>query len=402
MRNLDLQHASAIFTSASVGSTHISLYACLATITNGYIFDLLNWTGTLELIRIDGSGGTQDGITNNTGGATINASDSVIGVGLTNTFIISGVSIIQSSVISCNISIISGGNVTSNYCTSLQEMTTTGSGTIIASYCLFGSVGGPTPITHGSAALLAFLQCTIVTGGATAIAGAGAGSIIIEDLSYPLTSAVAGTLTFSGGNTQNGNLITQNITSWPSTDIDINLADAAGSNNLTIQNSTPATLMNVNTLGFVTLPLQPSVLAYTSANVANVTGDGTVYTIIMNTERFDINGDFNTTTGTFTAPVTGKYAFTWNASAGDFAVGHTSFRNTLTTSNATYQGFSVNPFATQDVPATSINTNGSVICDMDITDTAFVTIEVGGGAKTVSNRGDAVNHGSRISIELVS
>ncbi len=54
-------------------------------------------------------------------------------------------------------------------------------------------------------------------------------------------------------------------------------------------------------------PIQFS--ANLSATVNNVTGDGTTYTVICDTEITDAAGAYNNSTGTFTAPVNGYYSF---------------------------------------------------------------------------------------------
>ena len=58
--------------------------------------------------------------------------------------------------------------------------------------------------------------------------------------------------------------------------------------------------------GTITKPNQPLVVAYNSAVDSNVTGDGSTFTIIFDTEVTDQNADFDGTS-TFTAPVTGHY-----------------------------------------------------------------------------------------------
>lgn len=58
---------------------------------------------------------------------------------------------------------------------------------------------------------------------------------------------------------------------------------------------------------------QPFVLAYVNAPLSNKTGNGTQYTLLFNTVLFDQHSDYNSGTGTFTAPVTGKYFVTAQA-----------------------------------------------------------------------------------------
>ncbi len=51
------------------------------------------------------------------------------------------------------------------------------------------------------------------------------------------------------------------------------------------------------------------VSAYLSANMTNVTGDGTSFNPIFDSTYVNTGGSFNTTTGVFTAPSTGNYAY---------------------------------------------------------------------------------------------
>lgn len=52
----------------------------------------------------------------------------------------------------------------------------------------------------------------------------------------------------------------------------------------------------------------PLVVAYNSADLLNITGDDTVYTIPFNTTDVNVGTAYNTTTGVFTAGVTGIYS----------------------------------------------------------------------------------------------
>ncbi len=51
--------------------------------------------------------------------------------------------------------------------------------------------------------------------------------------------------------------------------------------------------------------------AYLNGTVSNVTGDGTRYTIILNTTDLNVGSAYDTTTGLFTAPVDGLYSFAY-------------------------------------------------------------------------------------------
>lgn len=54
---------------------------------------------------------------------------------------------------------------------------------------------------------------------------------------------------------------------------------------------------------------QPAFLARMQNTVTNVTGNGTLYTVIFDTEVFDQGNNFNLATSTFTAPFSGIYHF---------------------------------------------------------------------------------------------
>lgn len=148
------------------------------------------------------------------------------------------------------------------------------------------------------------------------------------------------------------------------------------------------TALQISSGGQVTQPLQSSFCAYLSSSATDVTGDGTQYTIICDGERFDQAGDYNTSTGVFTAPITGRYLFTVMIQLVQLTVAtHTDIIARLVTSNFTYFSFS------SVVAGSSIGVQVplSVIADMDAGDTASVTIEVDGSSKVV----DVVGTGSQ-------
>lgn len=135
--------------------------------------------------------------------------------------------------------------------------------------------------------------------------------------------------------------------------------------------------------------VQPAFCGYCSGNKTNVTGDGTQYTIVFDSELFDQNSNFNTSTGTFTAPVTGKY---WLfASVGVTGIGalNTSGSPRIVTTANTYQQFLNGPSNCYTTTSTNYSAQVGVLATMTAGDTATVTITINGGTKIVSVLGDA-------------
>ena len=134
----------------------------------------------------------------------------------------------------------------------------------------------------------------------------------------------------------------------------------------------------MSSAGERTLPLNPCFFAYLSGNDNNVTGNGTTYTIGTNvafTEIFDQNSDFNTN-GTFTAPITGRYIL----NAGIFLGGciGTGLNFRLVTSNNTFRTNVLSPVAVKN-SGNAVQLGLSIICDMDASDTATLTVQDSGG-----------------------
>ena len=124
--------------------------------------------------------------------------------------------------------------------------------------------------------------------------------------------------------------------------------------------------------GNYTSPNKSAFQARPSANINNVTGNGAVYTIIFDSEIFDIQGEYNPATGVFTAQKTGKYGFSVGVTFNG-AAGMTYCQLRLVTSNRTYDLFFGNAVASG-----TMTVSGSAIADMDAGDTAYITLEVGG------------------------
>ncbi len=157
--------------------------------------------------------------------------------------------------------------------------------------------------------------------------------------------------------------------------------------------------MNMTTGGAITFPTTPAFLAFVNASVLNVTGDGTVYTVIFNTEVFDQGGNFNTTTGIFTAPVTGRYTFHYAIEMAGVTVGMTQGVVIINTSNRFYRSCFNNVGAMRS-SINEIVIPGSATCDMDAADTAQIDVDFQNGTLVADVRGDAGNAATFFSGEL--
>ena len=120
----------------------------------------------------------------------------------------------------------------------------------------------------------------------------------------------------------------------------------------------------------------------TTAALTNVTGDGTMYAWNAATwcEMYDAGSDF--ASGTFTAPVTGKYIFVLHFYTSAVGSAHTKCLTTLVTSNRTYTSSNFNPYNAL-ASASDIGFQDTIIADMDACDTAYISQRFENGAKTV-------------------
>ena len=130
--------------------------------------------------------------------------------------------------------------------------------------------------------------------------------------------------------------------------------------------------MTIDSDGHVTTPLQSAFSAYTSAQNLNIPTDASAITVAFGAEYFDQNSDFNTSTYTFTAPVTGKYQLMTNLYVNDADMDAQYIRIRIATSNRNYdQLYDPRVF---DTDPTRYNFHSSVLADMDASDTAVIQI----------------------------
>ena len=151
----------------------------------------------------------------------------------------------------------------------------------------------------------------------------------------------------------------------------------------TTQTETPNTAALIITKdGEVTLPTQPAFSA--TASTSNIPLS-TATVVTLSSERFDVGN--NLSSNTFTAPVTGKYLFTYLFYFTQLDASHTTLDCHILTSNKQYQiTFKPSVFMNSDG---NFSATGSIIADMDANDTTVYKVYVAGGTAQTDIHADS-------------
>jgi hypothetical protein len=207
---IGLNSGTHILTSAAAGTTAITFSRCVFNLTNGYVFNLTNWTGALKLrYCIDNS--TINGVVSNAAGSAVTINHSLVGKGTANVFTANGNVFSYGTDLSCPIAL-SGTGVSQIQGGSLVRGNVSTADTHTLTIGIAGiSSGAASAITHNSASTMVLNNVVVNSSNATAIAGTG--SIQTMSVSFPTSNVIAGTITtLLTGVTRTAEMWADNIT----------------------------------------------------------------------------------------------------------------------------------------------------------------------------------------------
>ena len=131
-------------------------------------------------------------------------------------------------------------------------------------------------------------------------------------------------------------------------------------------------------IGAVTMPLQPCFHAHLDTTAqSNFSAAST--TLEYKTERFDNNGDFNTSNYTFTAPVQGRYLICANVELSNIDNANDYMRMRMNTSNIDYYQGIWAPDKTFASSGGYFSMHMAQIVDKDANDTCLIQLQINNG-----------------------
>ncbi len=210
IRNIFLENATDIFNSAMPADTNIILIDVGIDVTNGFTFNLPDWTGSLIGINIGEVQSTNDGWVNNTGGAPVSMTNMTVGAGTGQSMVTTGTVEIANCIVDCPIDFQTGTSALITGGSLFQKPVTFSDNSTAA---IVNSTFKPTSgagIIYQSSGDTSITSCGVDSGNSPAISGTGAGTLTITGVDFVRNNTIAATLTRAGGQTQSESFQTIN------------------------------------------------------------------------------------------------------------------------------------------------------------------------------------------------
>lgn len=394
-----------VFSSAATGTTHLVLTNCESAVQNGYLMNLVNWTGIIEIFDFNPSTAgapfpVNDGGINNTGGATVVVFDAGLGIG-TNPLIMSGVSFFGAVNVGCPVNLVTGSTLTSHISSYVGTVNLLNNSTLDSDHDIFTG-GVNAAILMSSSGSSAISHAVISSSNVPSIDGSGAGTLTLGAISFTFDATLSATLTL--GTTANflpGTATPYGVLCGGTTDPGAMQSVAAiGVLGQVLTSNGAAALPTFQTPP-VGLPVDFS--AFLGTTDASATGNGITY--IFGTSNaltiiFDTGGDFSTS-GVFTAPSTAKYRFSFSLVVESITSIMTLCEVRLVTTARTYYSNLINIASVRD-SNNQYSVSGTFLADMSSTDICTLEVEINGGAgDTAGIIGDATQIRSSFAGEII-
>jgi hypothetical protein len=248
-----------------------------------------------------------------------------------------------------------------------------------------GSITLPITVPNGGTGAITLTNRGVLIGqGTSAVTATAAGTAGQPLLSgggganpaYGTLGTAFGGTNIDGSSAANGRLLIGNGTGYT-------LANLTAGSNVTITNG--AGSISIASSGGTAPGSTCNFQAYLNANATNVTGDGTTVTIPFDNTRWNVGSAI--TGSNFTVPVgaTGKYMMNVQLTLSDLDAAYTRLTLQLQASSNTYTLLDIRPGTALPTGGIVATLSASTFADFLVggTSTAFLTLTISGGTKTV-------------------
>lgn len=182
--NVLLQSATHIFSSNAAGSAAIILENSTSQITNGYLFNLPNWTSNGSFTTYNMADfSTDNGMVNNTGGATVFFISATHGAGTANPMITSGPVNMQEIDLNCPWNAQTGTTIACDYVIFTQTVTCSNNSTGTFTNSRW-TTGASAPLIMDSTATIEIISSVLNSSNNPVINGSGSGNLILSGNTY--------------------------------------------------------------------------------------------------------------------------------------------------------------------------------------------------------------------------